>query len=275
MDSLKRMTEAAAYISTLVKINPKIAIVMGSGLGINFADELIESVEIPYTNIPYFPVVSTQGHQGKLLIGMLNGVPIAVLQGRYHYFEGIALTDVVFPIRALKAIGVKTIILTNSCGAVNKEYLPGDFMLITDHLNLVGTNPLIGHNDDHIGPRFPDASAIYSSDLHVIARQCAKKCNIILREGVYAWWCGPTYETPAEIRMIRMLGADAVGMSTVPEALAASHMGMNVLGISCLTNMATGIKSQKLSHQEVLDVAQKSQNQFNLLIKTIVAKIDK
>lgn len=274
MDQVARMNEAAHYVFGLTKIRPQIGIVLGSGLGA-FSDDLENRIIIPYVDIPYFSSVGTVGHQGQLVVGYSNGVALAVMQGRFHYFESGAFADVVFPIRVLKAMGVDTVILTNSAGAINQDFHVGDLMLITDHLNLVGNNPLIGINDDRIGPRFPDATEIYSKNLQAIAINSAETLGIILREGIYAWWSGPAYETPAEIRMIRMMGADAIGMSTVPEALVATHMGMKVLGISCLTNMAAGIMPSPLLHQDILNVAQASVIKINTLLKTIIAEIGK
>jgi purine-nucleoside phosphorylase len=272
MDVLTKMMTAGAYLCDKMTQKPLIGIILGSGLGA-IANELTDAVSIPFSDIPYFPVASTTGHRGQFVFGNLQGVPIAVLQGRFHFYEGISLTDVTFPIRVMKTIGISTLILTNACGAVNTTFQPGDLMVISDHLNLVGINPLIGPHDDLLGPRFPDASDIYAKTLRLLAHSVANKNGFSLREGVYAWWSGPTYETPAEIRMIRILGADAVGMSTVPEALVASQMGMKILGISCLTNMATGIRETKLTHQEVLEVAAKTQDKFVGLLRGIINEL--
>lgn len=272
MDPIEMMNESLAYIRKYTQLKPKIGLILGSGLG-SLTDEITERVEIPFEHIPHFAKPTVEGHHGKLVIGKLDGVIVAGLSGRYHYYEGYPLSVVTYPVRILKLLGVEQLILTNACGAVNMEFKPGELMLITDHLNLTFYNPLIGKNLDELGPRFPDASEIYSKHLRDIARQSAKKLNIKLQEGVYAWWTGPSYETPAEIKMIRILGGDAIGMSTVPEALVASHMGMNVLGISCLTNMASGILPQKLSHQEVLDVAKEVKTSFQTLVKKIVREI--
>ncbi|MBU1093204.1 MAG: purine-nucleoside phosphorylase [Firmicutes bacterium] len=252
--------------------HPKIGLILGSGLG-SLIDEMTETKVFSFEELPHFEVSTTQGHSGKLVIGKLNKILIVALSGRYHFYEGYDLSVVTFPIRVMKLLGVSTLILTNACGAINKDFKPGDLMVINDHLNLVSNNPLMGKNIDEFGPRFPDSSEIYTKSLRTIAHQTAKNLGFSLRDGVYAWWTGPSYETPAEIKMIRILGADAVGMSTVPEALVASHMDMKVLGISCLTNMASGILDQKLSHQEVLDVAQSVQVKFRNLIKNIISEI--
>jgi len=214
-----------------------------------------------------------EGHSGEIVFGTFAGAEVVALAGRYHYYEGYPLDVVTFPIRVMKALGVETLILTNACGAVNPKFKPGDLMAITDHINLVGLDPLIGPNLKQYGPRFPDATEIYSKALRVVALESAQKLGFELQEGIYAWWSGPSYETPAEIRMIRILGGDAIGMSTVPEALVANHMGMKTLGISCLTNMASGILNQKLSHQEVLDVAKQVNSRFSALVHDIVKRV--
>lgn len=273
MEMMKKINEATDYIRTKSNIVPKIGLVLGSGLG-SLVEEMIDAVHLPFESIPHFAIPTVEGHSGKVVIGKLNGVDVVALSGRYHYYEGYELPVVTFPIRVMKMLGVETVILTNACGAVNTEFKPGDLMLITDHLNLTANNPLIGRNIDALGPRFADASEIYTKSLRELANQAAFELNIKLREGVYTWWTGPSYETPAEIKMIRILGGDAVGMSTVPESLVASHMGMQVLGISCLTNMASGILDQKLSHHEVLEVASLVKREFSLLIKSIISKIE-
>ena len=209
----------------------------------------------------------------KLVIGQLNGKTVAAMKGRFHYYEGFTLDEVTFPVRVMKALGIENVIVTNAAGAVNTNFTPGDLMLITDHLNLVGTNPLIGPNNDELGTRFPDMSTAYNPGLLEIAKNVANKLDLTLQQGVYAWLSGPTYETPAEIRMVRTLGADAVGMSTVPEAIVATHGGMKVLGISCMTNMAAGILDQPLNHDEVIDIAGKVKVKFVELVKGILKEI--
>lgn len=266
------MLEAKAYIELRITKKPKIGVILGSGLG-NLANQMKNLIEIPFKDIPHFKQPKAIGHSGILAFGELNGVYVAALKGRYHYYEGHSLSELTFPVRLLKLLGADTLIVTNSCGAVNTAFKPGELMIITDHLNLTGKNPLMGDNIDELGPRFPDASGIYTKRLRDIAHKHAKTLNLNIREGVYAWWTGPSYETPAEIKMIRTLGADAVGMSTVPESLVASHMGMEVLGISCLTNMASGILDQKLSHQEVIDVASDVNESFSKLVTKIIKDI--
>jgi len=272
MKDMKMYQKAASAILAKTKINPKIGLILGSGLGV-LADEMEDAVRIPFESIPYFMKPTAEGHQGELVVGKLQGVEVVILNGRYHYYEGYTLQQVTFPVRVMKLLGVETLILTNACGAVNRNFKPGELMVIKDHINLTANNPLIGSNVDFFGPRFPDASEIYTKSLRDVAKKVAEKNNIKLNEGVYTWWTGPSYETPAEIKMISVLGGDAVGMSTVPEALVASHAGMNVLGISCLTNMASGILPQKLSHQEVLDVAKQVRASFSQLIKDILSDI--
>ena len=272
MTELQKIQEAHQYVLRHMNGKPKIGLVLGSGLG-NILNDMTEKVEIPLSVIPYFEKPTTVGHDGILAIGYIKNVLVIALSGRYHFYEGYDLQTVTRPIRLMKMLGVKTLILTNACGAINTSYQPGDLMIINDHINTTARNPLIGLNIDELGPRFPDASNIYTKKLVQLAHEIAENEHMKLQEGVYAWWTGPSYETPAEIRMLRILGADAVGMSTVPEALVASHMQMDVLGISCLTNMASGILDQKLSHQEVLDVAKSVNIKFKHLISEIITKI--
>ncbi|MBU1143431.1 MAG: purine-nucleoside phosphorylase [Firmicutes bacterium] len=274
MNPIEMMNESIAYIRKYTTLTPQIGLILGSGLG-SLTDEMTDSVEIPFESIPHYAKPTVEGHSGKLVIGNLNGVIVAALSGRYHFYEGYPLNVVTYPVRILGLLGVKKLILTNACGAVNMNFKPGELMLISDHLNLTFYNPLIGKNIDEFGPRFPDASEIYTKNLREVAKNAANELDIKLQEGVYAWWTGPSYETPAEIKMIRILGGDAIGMSTVPEALVASHMGMDILGISCLTNMASGILPQKLSHQEVLDVAKEVKTRFQTLVKKIVHEMSK
>ncbi len=272
MNIYQQALEAAKYIQKNNQYQPKIGLILGSGLG-SLVEEMTDTFEFTFEEIPHFAISTTEGHSGKVVCGKLNGVMVVALSGRYHFYEGYDLSVVTFPVRVMRVMGVHTLILTNACGAINKEFKPGDLMVINDHLNLVSNNPLIGKNIDAFGPRFPDSSEIYTKHLRKVAHEAAANLGFSLRDGVYAWWTGPSYETPAEIKMIRILGADAVGMSTVPEALIASHMDMKVLGISCLTNMASGILDQKLSHQEVLDVAQKVNLKFRNLIKKIIIQL--
>ena len=269
MFEMKDYQEAANYILERMDRKPKIGLILGSGLGI-LADEMEEATHFSFEMIPHFVKPTAEGHKGELIVGKLNGVDVILLNGRYHYYEGYTLEQVTFPVRVMKLLGVDKIILTNSCGAINKNFKPGELMLITDHINLVANNPLMGKNLNEFGPRFPDATDIYAKRLRATALEVGKSLAIKLNQGVYAWWTGPMYETPAEIKMIGILGGDAVGMSTVPEAIVASHAGMEVLGISCLTNMASGILPQKLSHQEVLDVANEVRESFGKLLGEII-----
>ena len=270
MDEMKRIQEAAAYLKNALSTDAKVAVILGSGLG-GFADGLADRRVVRFSEIPHFPAPRVAGHAGTIVAGRFQGVSVIAVQGRFHLYEGYPLADVVLPVRALKQLGVETLIVTNACGAVNPDFEPGDLMLISDHINLTGQNPLVGKNLDELGTRFPDASKIYDANLREIAKDVARREGFTLREGVYAWWTGPSYETPAEIRMIRILGADAVGMSTVPEALAASHMRMKVLGIACLTNMATGIRPGKLTHAEVLEVAATAGSRLSALLAGILS----
>lgn len=272
MQRTQEILEARDFIMSKTDYQPKIGMILGSGLG-TLAEEIENPFKIPYSEIPHFAKSEAIGHANELVIGQLKGKTVVAMKGRFHYYEGFTLDEVTFPVRVMKALGVEELIITNACGAVNTSFNPGDLMLITDHINLVSTNPLIGPNNDELGTRFPDLSQVYNQDLRNIATTVAKEQNFSLQEGVYAWWSGPAYETPAEIRMIRTLGADAVGMSTVPEAIVAIHGNMKVLGISCLTNMACGILDQPLSHDEVIEVAGKVRTQFVGLVKGIVEKM--
>ena len=269
MELQDKINAAAAYILSAVSLRPTVGMVLGSGLG-DFADTLEDPVRIPYTQIPNFPVPTIAGHAGALVFGKKQGKDVVVLQGRIHYYEGLSQEEITLPIRVLAAIGVKQLVLTNACGGVNLSFTPGDLMLISDHINYSGANPLIGPNLDAFGPRFPDCSDIYTARLRKIIREKAEEAGIGLQEGVYAMYSGPNYETPAEIRMFRILGADTVGMSTVPEALVAAHCGMEVVGISCITNMAAGVLPQKLSHAEVTEVAARVHDKFQHLLDIVL-----
>jgi purine-nucleoside phosphorylase len=268
----KQIEEAIKYIRKKTKIVPKYALILGSGLG-NLADNLISPVIIDYKDIPNFVFSNAVGHSNQLVTGYLNKTPVVIMKGRIHYYEGYSLEQITFPIRVLKALGAQTLIITNACGAINKSFKAGQLMLIRDHINLVGTNPLMGENNDSLGTRFPDLSDVYSKELRAKVKTIASKIGIKLVEGVYAWWSGPAYETPAEINMIRVMGGDAVGMSTVPEAIVAAHSNMPVVGISLLSNMAAGITQEKLTHKEVLAMAKQVEVKFKKLITTIVDKL--
>jgi len=268
------MKNSLDYINSKISslgFKPEIGIILGSGLG-EIADE-IKGVEIPYSEIPGFKSSGVHGHAGKLVIGELNSKTVVAMQGRLHYYEGNTIQDVVYPVRVMKLLGIEKLIVTNAAGGVNTSFTPGDLMIIADHLNLLGNNPLIGKNNDEFGPRFLDMSYAYDKSFVALAEKTAKELNIKTQKGVYAALTGPTYETPAEVRMLRLLGADAIGMSTVPEVIVAKHMGVKVLGISCITNMAAGILDQPLNHEEVIDTANKVKQDFKNLIKSIVEKI--
>ncbi|MFB5661569.1 purine-nucleoside phosphorylase [Alteribacillus sp. HJP-4] len=264
--------KAAEYLKAHIQEVPATGLILGSGLGV-LADEIKNPINISYQDIPGFPVSTVEGHAGRLVFGRLEGKPVAAMQGRFHYYEGYSMKDVTFPVRVMKALGVNTLLVTNAAGGVNESFKAGNLMLITDHINMMGANPLIGKNDDSLGTRFPDMSSVYSKTLFESARQGAEKLQISLQEGVYAANTGPAYETPAEIRMLRLLGADAVGMSTVPEVIAAGHSGMKVLGISCISNMAAGILDQPLSHDEVMETTERVKEQFLALMKEIVSSM--
>lgn len=251
--------------------NPEIGIVLGSGLG-ELADEYCEFA-ISYNEIPGFLSSTVKGHKGKLVFAVINGKKVVMMQGRNHFYEGHSMKDITYPVKVMKALGVKTLILTNAAGAVNESFRPADLMIITDHINFMGSNPLLGSNDDSLGERFPDMTEVYKKNLIKIAEDSAKKAGIDIQKGVYWANSGPSYETPAEISMIRKLGGDAVGMSTVPEAIVANYCGMNVLGISCITNSASSSSGSKLSHEEVIETANIAKVKFKNLILQILKNI--
>lgn len=256
MTLLAELTAAAAFVKSRSALSPSIGLVLGSGLGA-FAKSLEGAVAIPFGEIPHFPTSTAIGHRGELVIGRSQGVPLAVMAGRVHLYEGYSAAQVAFPVRVLGRLGVKTLILTNAAGSVNVNYKPGELVVLEDHINLTGANPLIGPNPDELGLRFPDMTDVYDPTLREIAEKACWKAGVTVRKGVYLGLTGPSYETPAEIRMARTLGADVVGMSTVLEAVAARHMGLRCLGISCVTNMAAGVLKKKIHHQEVLDVGER------------------
>jgi purine-nucleoside phosphorylase len=249
-----------------------VAIVLGSGLG-GFAGTLAEALSFPYRELPNWPVSNVVGHEGRLVVGGARGKLVAALSGRCHAYEGHDLNTVAFAVRALGVLGVKTLILTNAAGGINTGFLQGALMVIDDHINLIGGNPLVGSNDDRFGPRFPDMTEVYSSRLRSIADEAGRAIDLLLPHGIYVALLGPSYETPAEIRYLRAIGADAVGMSTVPEAIAAHHMGMSVLGISCITNMAAGVLPQPLDHNEVMETARRVRGQFGALLEGIIERL--
>lgn len=246
-------------------LSPKVGIILGSGLGA-FADGFEGKVVLPYGELPHFPHSSVPGHAGRLVLGRVGGEPVVAMQGRVHSYEGYSSTQVAFPARVLCALGIRTLVVTNAAGGINTQFVPGDLMVITDHINLSGWNALTGPNDDRLGPRFPDMSRAYSPALREKLLESAQRTQVALRQGVYAMVAGPSYETPAEIRMLRTLGADAVGMSTVPEVVAAGHMGVAVAGISCITNLAAGVGDKPLSHEEVAETANRVAGIFSRLL---------
>lgn len=267
-----RAERAAKFILSKAKLRPRIALVLGSGLGA-FADELTDAARIPYGKIPGFPRSTAIGHAGRLVIGKVGNIPVAAMQGRVHLYEGYSAREVAFPMRVFGRIGVRAAVLTNAAGGINRDYNQGALVVIRDHINLQCVNPLTGANDDHLGPRFPDMTEAYAKDYRKIAFAEAQRLGIEIHEGVYAAVAGPSYETPAEIRYLRAIGADLVGMSTVPEVIAARHMGVRVLGISCVTNMAAGILDQPLSHAEVLETAERVKGRFIALLRAIIPQI--
>ena len=267
-----RVREAADAVRARVPLQPAIGIVLGSGLG-DFAGRLESGVSIPYEELPHWPASRVVGHEGRLVIGRVRGRTVAALAGRCHAYEGHDLPTVTFPIRALRLLGVETLLLTNAAGGVNRAFSAGALMVIDDHLNLSGGNPLVGANDERFGPRFPDMTEVYSARLRRLADEAAAAIGLTLAHGVYAALLGPSYETPAEIRWLRAIGADAVGMSTVPEAIAARHMGVEVLGISCISNMAAGVLPQPLVHEEVLETTRRVRSEFIALLEGIVGRL--
>jgi purine-nucleoside phosphorylase len=271
-DEFARVQAAAAFVRARIPAPPGIAIVLGSGLG-DFASHVEGAVVVPYDSIPGWPPATVMGHAGKLVAGTVRGKAVAVLSGRSHFYEGHPMAHVVFATRVMGALGVTTLLLTNAAGGINTSFSQGALMVIDDHINLVGTNPLIGPNDDRFGPRFPDMSEVYSRRLRATADAAAGRLGLALEHGIYVGLHGPSYETPAEIRFLRAIGADAVGMSTVAEAIAARHLGMEVLGISCITNMAAGVLPQPLVHDEVMETAKRVRGAFIGLLEEIVATL--
>lgn len=257
----QRIASATQYIRTKTSATPSMGLILGSGLG-DFANTLTDATIIPFSEIPGFPQPSVEGHNGNMVIGHHEGRLVVALSGRVHYYEGLTQQEITIPVRVIKQLGVHTLLLTNAAGGINMDFSAGALMMISDHINFSGMNPLIGQNMEDFGPRFPDMTDIYTRALRSLLIERAQAAGIRLREGVYAMYSGPNYETPAEIRMFRTLGADAVGMSTVPEALVARHTGMRVMGVSCITNMAAGILNQPLSHSEVVETATRVREDF-------------
>lgn len=269
----ERAEHAARVIRARTTETPRVAIILGSGLGA-FADDFDDAVGIPYEEIPGFSRSTAQGHAGKLVIGKVDQVPLLAMQGRVHYYEGYSLEQVTFPVRVFKLLGIKTLILTNAAGGVNVQLSQGALMVLSDHLNLMGENPLRGINDSRFGPRFPDMTAVYSPELQAIVIEEAKGLSVEVRRGIYAALAGPSYETPAEILLMRNLGADAVGMSTVPEAIVARHMDIEVLGISCITNMAAGISDEPINHEEVMATGDRVRETFTQLLRRVIGRVN-
>lgn len=266
---MQRISEATEYIRSVTQITPDIGLVLGSGLNV-LGDEISEPIFIPYEDIPHFPQATVSGHQGQLVVGQLKGKSVIAMQGRFHYYEGYSLETVTFPIRVMKGLGINRLIVTNAAGGINRSFTPGNLMIITDHINLTGQNPLIGQNSIQLGERFPDMTQAYDSILIQHAIACANMLDIPIQTGVYVGNTGPTYETPAEIKMLETIGGDAVGMSTVHEVIVARHAEMRVLGISCISNMAAGIIDEQLSHEGVIETTKLVQTSFIRLVKEIV-----
>lgn len=256
MTPYEKIEDAASLVAQLTPLRPSVGVVLGSGLGA-FADTILDPVRIPFRDIPHFPTAGALGHKGELVLGTLEGASVAVMAGRVHSYEGWAMEEVVFPVRVLARLGAGELVLTNAAGGINTSFAPGDLMVIEDHINLMGKNPLVGPNDERMGPRFPDMTEAWDRHLAKVALRCCTEAGARVRSGVYIAVSGPSYETPAEIRMARALGADAVGMSTVPEAIAARHAGMRIVGISCITNHAAGVTSERLDHADVLAVGER------------------
>lgn len=258
--------ETKAFLQERMNGTPEIGLILGSGLGV-LADEIENAVKIPYEDIPHFPVSTVEGHAGQLVFGDLEGKRVVAMQGRFHFYEGYSMEQVTFPVRVLKLIGVETLIVTNAAGACNESFNPGDLMIITDHINFFGTSPLIGKNASDFGTRFPDMSEAYDKELVTLTEGVATKLGLSVQKGVYFGNTGPTYETPAEVKMARLLGGDVVGMSTVPEVIVARHSDMRVLGISCVSNMAAGILDQPLNHEEVIETTERVRQDFLSLVR--------
>ncbi|MDN6626925.1 MAG: purine-nucleoside phosphorylase [Pisciglobus halotolerans] len=264
----EKIKEAASFIKKQGAKNPEIGLILGSGLG-ELGEEIEDPLVISYREIPHFPVSTVSGHAGQLVYGELSGKKVLVMQGRFHYYEGYTLEEVTFPVRVMKELGMESIMVTNAAGGVNEEFIPGDLMMITDQINFTGFNPLHGPNDDELGPRFTDMSHSYDMEYQEVIRKVAKEESVDLKEGVYIGFSGPTYETPAEIKMIRGWGADAVGMSTVPEVIVANHAGLKVMGISCITNLAAGMQKE-LNHEEVVETTTRVKEVFKSFVKSII-----
>lgn len=268
----ERAEHAARTIRAHWNEEARVAVVLGSGLGA-FADDLQDAVAVPYEEIPGFASSTVAGHAGRLILGKVGSVPVVAMQGRLHYYEGYTFEEVTFPVRTFGVMGIQSLVLTNAAGGINVEFDPGSLMIISDHLNLMGVNPLRGFNDERFGPRFPDMSEVYSREYQEIAVEEAHAMDLELRRGIYAVISGPSYETPAEVRMLRTLGADAVGMSTVPEAIVARHMGMKILGLSCITNLAAGMLDEPINHDDVMETGASVHTTFRELLRRVIPRI--
>ena len=271
---MNKILESSHYIQSKYKVKPKIGIVLGSGLGI-YIDQIQNKTIIPYNDIPHFKRTTVEGHDGRLILGDVHGVPVAALQGRMHSYEGHPMEEIVHPVRTLAALGIEMLFVTNASGGINADFHPGDLVAIVDHINLSGRNPLVGPNIAELGPRFPDMGQAYDPDLTALLKQVAANHHVNLKSGVYCSVLGPTYETPAEIRMLRTIGADLVGMSTVPEVIAANHLGLKVAGVACVTNYAAGIKAEKLNHADVKKVAEKAMVGFATILTETIGELKK
>lgn len=269
MELMDRLQQASAFIEERISITPRIGIILGSGLGA-FGEQVQDPVVIPYGDIPHFNHSTVEGHSGQMVIGMLKDHPVAVMQGRPHFYEGLPMEQVVFPVRCMKLLGIENLIVTNAAGSLNIDFEPGNLMLIRDHIKMVTDSPLRGPNLDSFGPRFNDMSDPYTSEIRDLAKRCASDLGISLKEGVYCYMPGPSYETASEVRMLGLLGGHAVGMSTVPEVITATHCGMKVLGVSCLTNMATGILDEPLHHDDIISVGKQVRTTFIALLEAII-----
>lgn len=266
---MEQAQKSVDYIFSKTKYRPQLAVILGSGLGA-FADLMEDSDVIPYKDIPGFMVSTAPGHCGKLVIGKMGGKTILCMQGRFHYFEGYSMKEVTYPVRVINAMGIETLLITNACGGIDLSFTPGDLMVVEDHINLLGTNPLIGQNEEEFGFRFTDMTEAYNREMRAVIEMAAKELNLETKRGIYLAFTGPTYETPAEIRMMRALGASAVGMSTVPEVIVANHCGIKTAAISCITNMAAGILAQPLCSEEVIETADLVKEKFTALLEKTV-----
>lgn len=272
MKYIEKIKKSVSFISGKIDKSPMVGLILGSGLG-SLADEIQNPVKIKYEDIPYFPKSTVEGHEGQLVIGELGGKVVVAMQGRFHFYEGYDLKEVTFPVRVMIGLGIDSLFVTNAAGGINTDFTPGDLMIISDHINFTGRNPLIGENFDSLGPRFPDMSMAYNRKYMNVAREAGKKLGLNLKKGVYIWLTGPTYETPQEVKMARAFGADAAGMSTVPEVIVANHQAIKVLGISCITNMASGILDEPLSHDDVVETSMRVKDDFQKLIVEILQNI--